>query len=334
LNARVDVALDVRQTSHMSEGMRRYADEMAARLPSVAPDLEFWPFGCGDNFDFGEQIRMPLALARRRPRLVHFLAPYAPLIVPVPYVITVHDLIDLRFPQFAKPKARWYYRNVLRRIARRAAAVITDDAAVAADLTSFFGLGRERIEVIPLGVDLLPCEPVRARRPFVIYAGNFRPHKDVATLFEAWRSLDPEVELDLVFSGAPEPGLRAERERGTVRFLANPAHEELMRWIAGAVALVHPSLAEGFGLPLLEAMRLGTPVIASSSAVPEVLRPHAALFEPGDRSALAREIEAALRGRYAARTAQAREATAGLTWDRCALATAAVYRQLLARGSP
>lgn len=328
---RPDVALDRRVTSHMSLGMQQYARELLARLPRVAPDLSFETFGTGDNFDWDEQVAIPARIVRDRPRLVHFLAPYAPLVVPARYVVTIHDLIDLRYPQFVKPKAHWYYRVALRRIARAARCVITDDERTADDLVAFYAIQRRRIAVIPLGVDLDAVEPIRPPRPYVIYAGNRRPHKDLATLAAGWSRVDAECALDLVVTGDTDVALQeASRERGTVRFLGPMPHGEVMRWIAGASALVHPALHEGFGLPLLEAMRLGTPVVASDSAVPLILREHARMFPAGDAGALARAVEGVLRGEEARRAAAAHAATATLTWDRCARTTAELYRRLLA----
>ncbi|MGH7716109.1 MAG: glycosyltransferase, partial [Vulcanimicrobiaceae bacterium] len=182
----MDVAFDARLTTHMSVGMRQYVLELAERIPRLVPELRFTRFGSGDNFDWGEQVAMPLQIRRTKPRLVHIPSPFAPAFIPAPYVVTIHDLIDLNFPQWTKPKARWYFRTVVRRTARRARCVITDDEATARDLSAFYGLARERIAVIPLGVDIPDVEPVRRRRPYVIYAGNRRPHKDLATIVDAW----------------------------------------------------------------------------------------------------------------------------------------------------
>lgn len=326
----VDVALDARETSHMSVGMRQYVRELATRLPRIAPDLSVATFGSGDNFDLAEQIGMPLQLLRLRPRLAHFPSPFAPLVVPAPYVVTIHDLIDLNFPQWAKPKARWYFRVAVRSIARGARCVITDDAATAADLERFYAIAPARIAVVPLGVDLPPVAPVKRAAPYAMYAGNQRPHKDLRTIVEAWNRVDPSVELDLVLTGTDEASSRtAHRERGRLLFVGELPHAEVLRWIAGAAVLVHAALREGFGLPLLEAVRLGTPVVAAASAVPQPLQGHVRTFAAGDAAELARAIEGVLRGEEDARAAAAREATAALTWDRCVSRTAEVYRRYL-----
>jgi glycosyltransferase involved in cell wall biosynthesis len=327
----VDVALDARQTSHMSAGMTQYVRELVRRLPNVAPDLRFATFGSGDNFDLAEQVRMPLRIARLRPRLVHFPSPYAPIAVPAPYVVTIHDLIDLHYPQWSKPRARWYYRHAVRRTARRARCVITDDPATTEDLFAFYGIPPEQIAVIPLGVDVGNVQPIQRPVPYAIYAGNRRPHKDLGTILEAWSSVDPAFEIDLALTGGEEPQLRTRgRARGRLIFLGDLDHSEVLSWIAGATVLVHAALREGFGLPLLEAVRLGTPVVAAQNSVPQPLRGVVRMFAPHDHAALARGIESAMRGELCQAALGARDATAMLTWDRCVAQTAEVYRRLLA----
>jgi len=323
------VAFDARLTTHMSVGMQQYVRELATRIPRLAPDLQVETFGDGDNFDFAEQIAMPLWLARKRPRLVHFPSPFAPLVIPAPYVVTIHDLIDLNYPQWTKPKARWYYREIVRRLARGARCVITDDPATATDITRYYGVDAEQIAVIPLGIEATTVDPVRHARPYAIYAGNRRPHKDLATLVEGWKLVDPRFELDLALTGDADAALLGTRERGRVVFLGDLAHADVLRWIAGAAVLVHAALREGFGLPLLEAASLGTPVVVAEGAVPEPLRPVVRTFAPGNPSSLARAVEAALGDEVGELALRACEAAARLSWDRCARETAAVYRRFL-----
>jgi glycosyltransferase involved in cell wall biosynthesis len=326
----IDVAFDVRLTTHMSVGMRQYAVELAARIPRLAPELRFTTFGSGDNFDWHEQIAMPLGILRSKPRLVHIPSPFAPAFVPAPYVVTIHDLIDLNFPEWTKPNARWYFRNVVRRTALRARCVITDDEATARDLSSFYGLAPERIAVVPLGVDIPEVEALARTVPYVIYAGNRRPHKDLRTIVEAWRRVDPSLELDLVLTGVDDETIRsARRERGAIVFTGELAHAEVLRWIKGAHALVHAALREGFGLPLLEAVRMGTPVICAEPSVPSVLRTHVQTFAAGNAEALARAIEQAVRAEMSEPAARAQRETSDLTWNRCAELTLGVYRRFL-----
>ncbi|MDB5069770.1 MAG: glycosyl transferase group 1 [Candidatus Eremiobacteraeota bacterium] len=331
---RPDVALDVRETSHTSAGMLAYVRALRRLLPRVAPDLALAEFGSGDNFDVAEQLGMPVALARLRPRLVHFPTPFVPRIVPAPHVVTVHDVIDLEFPQYAKRKVGPYFRQVVGPVLRSARAVITDDDATVELLERYLRVDPARVRVIPLGVDApdpLP-EPVVRPRPYLFYAGNHRPHKDLATLVAAWASLPDRDAVDLILTGSEEPSLRGPRHaQGELIFAGERSTDDIWRLHRGAVAYVHPALREGFGLPMLEALRAGTPVIAADAATPSVLKPHVHQFPAHDavalRALLLRAVEQP--AAFASGIEAAREATAHLTWERMARATADLYRELL-----
>jgi glycosyltransferase involved in cell wall biosynthesis len=331
---RVDVALDVRETSHTSAGMLAYVRALRTLLPRVAPDLALAEIGRGDNFDLAEQAGIPLALARMRPRLVHFPTPFVPRFVRTPHVVTVHDVIDLEFPQYAKRKVGPYWRYVVGPVLRSARAVITDDDATVELLQRYLRLDPARVRVIPLGVDgpSTAAEPAVRDRAYLFYAGNHRPHKDLATLVAAWAALPDGLDVDLVLTGDDEPALRvASRAQGRLHFAGAVDERELWGLYRGAVAYVHPALREGFGLPLLEALRAGTPVVAAETAVPSVLKPYVHRYPPGDvaalRALLIRAFDEPASLRAEARLA--REATAHLTWERTVRATADVYRELL-----
>ncbi len=335
-----DVVLDLPRTRQLSVGMRAYAEEIAQRLPRVAPDLTFEVVTRASALDRREQFDLAFRLRRLRPRLVHHLSVYAPLAGPRPYIVTIHDLIHLRFPAYFKRSVGPYYRTVVRWVTAGAARIITDDERTVGDLQRFLGVPPRKVRVVPLGTDDAyhgDIEPASAPKPYFIYAGNRREHKNLAALMLAWEKLDPAVAVDLALTGNDDGSLqagdhprweRARREQGVLRFLGDLSAPELARWYAGAVALVYPSLCEGFGLPMLEAAAVGTPVIASIDAVPGVLRPYVETFAPHDVDALARAMERALQHRIEA--AGARRLARALTWDRCADRTAEVYRELLA----
>jgi len=334
---RADVALDVRATTHMSAGMLQYVDALRTLLPRVAPDLRVLELGRGDNFDAAEQLGIPLALARSRPRLVHFPTPFVPRIVPAPTIVTVHDTIDLEFPQYAKRKVGPYWRYVVAPVLRSARAVITDDARTVEALARFCAVDPARVRVVALGVDSpepLPA-PARRARPYVFYAGNHRPHKDLPTLVRAWAALPAAIELDLVLTGTENAALRACGGRGAsgeLVFAGDVAPDAVWALHRGAAAYVQPALREGFGLPLLEALRAGTPVVAAAEATPGVLRGAVETFPAGDEAALRALLLAVLArppGERAARAAAAHAATAHLTWERTVRATADVYREVL-----
>jgi glycosyltransferase involved in cell wall biosynthesis len=332
----VDVALDLPRTRHISAGMEAYARELAARLPRVAPDLRFATFRHDRSFGLDEQLRLPFAMRRSRPRLAHFLSVYAPLLAPRPYLITIHDLIHLRFPTLFKRSVGPYYRTVVRALCAGARRVLTDDERTVGDLARFLRVPPAKTVVVPLGVDdayLRDVEPLPLERPFFLYVGNHREHKDLGTLFAAWEALDPSLAVDLVLTGEDDLGPETPRPRralGAARFTGGVGVAALARLYRSAAALVHPALCEGFGLPMLEAAALGTRVIACSEAVPRVLRPYADVFAPKDVRALARLMARALAEPY--RNEDARRFARTLSWDRCAERTAEVYREVLAEG--
>jgi glycosyltransferase involved in cell wall biosynthesis len=250
----------------------------------------------------------------------------------------VHDLIHLQFPRLFGPAAAAFYALVATPMLRGAALLLMSDARTADACVEFLGVPYERCRVVPLGYDpelaasAAGPAPV-PRRPYVFYAGNHRPHKNLAVLYEAWAGLPDAVELDLALTGAPDPAAseRYRRRSGALQFLGTITDAELARRYRGAAALVHPALAEGFGLPMLEAAVLATPVIASRTALPGLLAPYAATFSAHDTLALRAILTdlAADPAPYRRRAAEGSVALRAYTWDRFAAATAAVYREVV-----
>ena len=332
MNAGVDVALDLLRFRSISAGMSAYSEELAKRLPVVAPDLSFATVLRTDALNVAEQLAAPRALRAVAPRLVHHLAFYAPIFAPRPSIVTVHDLIHLRFPKLFKQSVGPYYATVVRAICARAARVITDDPRTVEDLERFLGVPPRKVVVIPLGVDDAfrePPERTDVARPYFLNVGNHRPHKNLKTLFAAWAALPEEAAVDLVLTGPNDldAGDIPTRRSGTVHFAGDVGVAELLGLYRDATALVHPALCEGFGLPMLEAATVGTAVIASTDAVPAVLRPYCEVFETLDVAGLRDRMARALQAPVSRADALAYART--LTWDRCARQTAEVYRTVL-----
>jgi glycosyltransferase involved in cell wall biosynthesis len=335
LSGPADVLLDARVTRRMSVGMAAYARELAARLPRIAPDLRFDVYRDGSNFGPDEQVMLPLYALRSKARFVHHLSVYAPLLTPAPFAITIHDLIHLRFPDQFKRSVGPYYRTVVRAVCARARIVFTDDPRTVADLERFLQVDPRKIRVVPLGVDDAftgPLAAPAAARPYFFYAGNHRAHKNLRVLIEAWLALPEDREADLVLTGEDDLGSLggARRRLGTLRFAGDVTTADLALLYRGAAAYVHPALCEGFGLPMLEAAAVGTPVIASEECVPAVLRAIAARFPAADAGALGGLLLAALDGPPAeAERERLRTVARFYSWDRVAASTAEVYREVL-----
>jgi glycosyltransferase involved in cell wall biosynthesis len=331
------IGLDARCGRRISVGMATYMREVSSRLPIVAPEYRYRTYTKGQNLGIAEQIVLPIEMWRDRILLAHFMAHYVPAFAEGRFVFTIHDLIHLRFVQFFRSYIGPYYNTVVRRACRKAARVITSDERTIADLVHYFDLDPQKIRVVPLAPRerfFEAVEPHRSPRPYLLYVGNHFPHKDVPTLLAAWHALPARYEVDLYLTGPDDFGGELQRisnERREARALGDVSDDALASYYAGAVALVHPALLEGFGLPFAEAMAAGTAVIATSGSIPRPLAGASLVFEPGDVEAARTHIQHLLddeafrldlieRGRKAVRE---------LTWDRTARATAAIYHEVL-----
>jgi alpha-1,3-rhamnosyl/mannosyltransferase len=295
-----------------------------------------------------------LALDARRDRVQLYHAPHyvCPPWLPCPAVVTIHDVIHLRFPG-GRPLAPLYARVMLRLAVRRAARVITVSESTRRDLEAWLGARPERIRVIPNGVaahfhpaadgaqTAAGLVKLGVAPPYWLFVGNPLPHKNVERLLDAFAGL-PAAFGALVMAGvrlASQPVLdravAARGLRGRVTLLAPVPEAALALLYQGATGLVIPSLWEGFGLPALEAMACGTPVIASNrGGLPEVVGDAGVLVDPTNVDALRASLynlgvdlplRAALR---AAGLARAR----AFSWRHAAEATVGVYREALAVG--
>ncbi|MGB2953042.1 MAG: glycosyltransferase family 1 protein [Gaiellaceae bacterium] len=280
-------------------------------------------------------VRLPLLLRQLRPALAHFQHAM-PLGCPCPAVVTVHDLSFEQQPGLMRPRDRLMFRTQVPRSARRAARIFAVSARTKQDLVERYRVPEERIVVTPNGVDpaFRPDGPRPEGAPYALFVGTLQPRKDPLGAIEALALVD--AKLRLVLAGPDKgDGERARRaaERlglnGRVELRGHVEKEELASLYRGAACLVLPSRYEGFGLPVLEAMASGTPVVTTTAgAIPEVAGDAAILVEPGDPVALAGGIERALADRerlVGAGLERARK----FSWAETARRTLEVYRELV-----
>lgn len=297
----------------------------------------------------GEQQHVPRIAARLRADLVHSLASTSPLWGSVPRVTTIHDLNYLLVPEAHFGLRALGMRALVPASARRSRRLIVDAAATRDELVRHLRTPITKIDVVPLAAAPPIAAPtpeadLRARlalgtRPIVLSPGARRPHKNLATVLDAIATMPTYERPVLVAPGYSTPydeELRAHAARlGVADDLVLPSWldaADLEGLYAAAALVVFVSRSEGFGLPVLEAMTRGVPVVTSDcSSMPEVAGDAATLVDPGDASAVAvamrRILSDSERGAELAEAGRAR--AAAFTWERTAELTARSYRRAL-----
>jgi glycosyltransferase involved in cell wall biosynthesis len=361
----VSIAVDARMIA--SSGIGTYLRNTLPLMVHARPDWRFVllgdrerladaGFGAADNVEIRESrapiysIREQLSFATTaRPRADLFWAPHynIPLSRTARLVVTVHDVMHLTRPEYA---GRWLRRQYAARmysaVRRRASAVICVSEFTRRELERAVGTGPP-LHVVHNGVHPSWFEPSRsadsaaAARPYVVFVGLAKPHKNLAGLLEAFATIRDRVPHELVLVGSNRDALRTVDQNigdmlaplnGRVRFAERLELLALQRCVAGADALVQPSLCEGFGLPPLEAMAAGTPCLVSRiDPLVEVCRDAAAYCNPRDPSDIARELLHLLEDRGAAEALRrrGRERARAFSWERTTTETLAVFDQVL-----
>jgi glycosyltransferase involved in cell wall biosynthesis len=272
-----------------------------------------------------------------------------------PLVVSVHDAAPWLFPEAFSARGRWFHAMGARAARRRADRVITGTQAAAAELADYMALPEERVRVVPYGVDHPPpCTGTRSREellrrhgltgaPYVLWVGSLEPRKGVGTLVAAMARLargtsggGPPAALVLAgYAGWQNSALITPEDAAALgpafHQLGRLAERDLQAVYAGATVFAFPSVHEGFGLPVLEAMAAGVPVVASDiPAVREVAGGAAVLVPPGDVVAWAEALEAVLISgpRRAELVGLGAQRAAQLSWGRTAAATIEVYKEL------
>ena len=347
------VAVDANPAARaVQTGTETYAREVSRRLPDKAPELHFVFYASRPGEDAGidftvlpgrrmwSQLRLPRELWRHRPQLFFAPSHVVPFLTPGRALTVVHDLAFERYPAAYSARAREYLRLTTRWAERRCPRLITVSRATADDLVQLHGVPRQRLTVVPLGGGepprcSMPAEAARRQlaelqidRPFVLHVGRVEERKNQIT---ALRAVERLPDLLLVCAGpVPDARIAAQLQSPRCRLLGRVTEAHLEALYASAEALVFPSLYEGFGLPILEAMRRGVPVVtAAVSSLPEV-GGGAAMYvdDPRDAEGLAAAIERVLDDRARLRDLGYAQA-AKFTWDRTAAGVASVIRELL-----
>ncbi len=345
------IVLDATPLTAPPGGIRRYTAELCAALAREFPGHEFLlvsdqefeiPAGPGNLRRLDPpsgparrrwwSLGLPAILLRRGATLFHGTDFAVPYVHARPAVMTLHDLSPWR-PESAEAASTRVRRRTpwLLRLGL-ADMVITPTEAVRREAVNRFGLDPERVRAVPEApAPVFYREDTPPQKPFILYVGARIPRKNLAVLIEAWRKVRRRHAVELVLAG---PGrATAAGEPGMV-FTGEVSDAELRRLYSAAAVFAYPSTYEGFGLPVLEAMQCGAPVVASRvPAIQEIAGEAALLADPADAGAWAEALTAVLGNpqRRRSMAEAALEHARQFTWARTARETMAVYEEAMRR---
>jgi glycosyltransferase involved in cell wall biosynthesis len=333
--------LDQESLKHLHE---RYGHQMlpwGRRWTALAWTLLGWPYierWMDQDVDLVHHLELPYPIGTRRP-----------------WMVTIHDIGPLTHPEYFSEGRPWLMRAALRQAARKAEALVCVSEATAREVRSYLGTSLDdKLFVVPEGVAPVflseaseACHnPLGGRlnndTSFILSAGSINPRKNLPRIIEALEMLQAQVPHHLVLTGARgwQSGGAWERIQASsaaerIHFLGFVTDQELKALYHKADAFIYPSLFEGFGLPVLEAMACGCPVVTSNiSSLPEVAGDAALLVDPTDCEALANAILRVVRDQDLAEDLRqrGRKRSHLFTWRRCAERTAAIYEDIVGGG--
>lgn len=358
------------RTGTRQTGIHRYIANLSAWLPLVAPNLHLVAF-CARGADMPGEIRavhsawpvgrpaarvawetagLPIAARRQRLDVFHGCANALPPLLSSSAVVTIHDLALLLWPEQVPTRRYRYLRAAIGSAVGRADLVLAVSETTRRDVIERFNVADNRVRVTHLGVDprFRPVAESEVRdlrrrmgldRPFALYVGTLEPRKNLPALIEAFQRIAADVPHDLVLAGAKgwlTAPIGAAIKRSTLgdrlRITGFVSEADLPALYSAASALAMPSLYEGFGLPVIEAMACGTPVVTSdSSSLAEIGIGAADLVDPLDVSSIADGLRRVLadEAHAAFLVAQGTERARSFTWWATAEATMAAYQELV-----
>jgi glycosyltransferase involved in cell wall biosynthesis len=337
-------------------GIGQCAEKTLAAMGSIKHSYDLFPINWGRDLRMRmdrrlrwQQIEVPLRARQFKADLLHVPGFDAPIVKPCPVILTVHDLIGMLFPNNLPPISRFYWSKWLPYTIRFADIVIADSLATQRDLVQLIKFPSEKIRVVPLGVDDQFAPPAQERiaecrkryslpDDFILYLGTLEPRKGIDTLIEALHLLKDHISHSLVIVGKKGwyyDRIQAQITRlglkNRVYELGYIADEDLPCMYGAASTFVFPSRYEGFGLPIIEAMACGTPVITTNiSSLPEVAGDSTLLVSPDHPGELRDAVYRVLNDLILANELRVRGISRAklFTWQKTAQMTLSIYEEV------
>ena len=321
------ILINLSMVFHRPTGIATYALNVARHLDALNPILltpeaiaDFASYNIPSNMTPADgtkghlrrlwwtQWQLPKLYRKLKASLIYSPIPEAPLYSGCPYVVMCHDLIPLRFPRGTSPLTN-YFRAIVPLVLHQAEHIICNSEATARDLVDFYGIAPQKISPVLLAYDNTHFYPRSLDRnianvdldcPYFLYLGRHDPYKNVSGLISAFAKMPYSQDYRLYLAGAEDPRFTPKLKQQAaelglgdrVFFLDYVSYEDLPLLLSRAIALVFPTFWEGFGLPVLEAMACGTPVITSNLAsLPEVTGDAAVLVNPYSTKEITQAME-------------------------------------------
>ncbi|MBP5973523.1 glycosyltransferase family 4 protein [Brasilonema sp. CT11] len=348
-------------------GISNYAKNLFPFLKTLNPTLltaqnypEFKCYSIPDNLTPAQgtkghfdrlvwtQFKLPKIYKKLKSQLIFSPLPEAPLYANCRFIVMVHDLIPLRFPKLLSPLTQ-YSRYYIPQVLAQAQHIICNSHATAKDIIDFYQISPSKITAIPLAHDANHFCPThldhcglnsQLTKPYFLYIGRHDPYKNLHKLITAFAALSHNQDYELWLAGPQDkrftPLLQTQVQElkitDKVKFLNYVPYSELPKIISGAIALVFPSLWEGFGFPVLEAMACGTPVITSNlSSLPEVAGDAGLLINPYNVEEMTQAMEAIATNSVLRQhlSTQSINRASQFSWEKTGLATVEVLSRYL-----
>jgi glycosyltransferase involved in cell wall biosynthesis len=295
-------------------------------------------------YSLAEQIRLPRLIPKNTD--VYWSPHYnIPIFYRGKLAVTVHDVFHLRMKEYVGFFKRMYAKIMFFCIKVKAKRINTNSFFTKSEITNYVGIDADKIKVTALGVDEMwrrPVSPPLLSEPYIIFIGNVKPNKNLITLLKSFEILMDDISHYLIIAGKKDGFIindidsqdYSEKLGKRIRFLGHVPKNDLINYVKHSALLVFPSIYEGFGLPPIEAMACGCPVIAArSSSIPEVCGDAVLYFDPKDERELAVQIKTVLQNNEIREMLikKGKDRSCKYSWEQCAKEISQMLNEVFAK---